>query len=181
MKRIVIANLTILLVLSTAGAQSRSDVCHVYVLDVAKARKASADFNETGAAEADKKALSVGQTVFPEFHPVVGEEELTTKTYSFPGSNLAITASVYYTDESMASAEGRDSMLLGIVASPKPLRDALAAENNAVSEVTINDKLDTVRAKKYLRLNHRLYLLGIECRCKVRTSSKLVSQRLFQQ
>ena len=172
MKRIVIANLTILLVLSTAGAQSRSDICHVYVVDVAKARKVAENFNETGDAEADKKALSVGQTLFPEFHTVVGEEELTTKTYRFPGSNLIITASVYYTDESMASTEGSDSMLVGIVLSPKPLRDALAAENNAVSEVTNNDKLDTVRAKKYLRVNHRLYLLGIECRCKGTTGAK---------
>ena len=171
-KRIVIANLTILLVLSTAGAQSRSDICHVYVVDVAKARKVAANFNETGDAEADKKALSVGQTLFPEFHTVVGEEELTTKTYRFPGSNLIITASVYYTDESMESTEGSDSMLVGIVLSPKPLRDALAAENNAVSEVTNKDKLDTVRAKKYLRVNHRLYLLGIECRCKETTGSK---------
>ena len=43
-KRIVIANLTVLLVLSTAGAQSRSDICHVYVVDVAKARKVAAHF-----------------------------------------------------------------------------------------------------------------------------------------
>jgi hypothetical protein len=172
MKRIVIANLTIMLILSTAGAQSRGDVCHVYVLDVAKARKAAANFNETGDAEADKKALSVGQTLFPEFHTVVGEEELTTKTYRFPGSNLIITASVYYTDESMASTEGSDSMLVSIVVSPRPLKDALSAENNAVSELTNNDKLDTVRAKKYLRVNNRLYMLGIECRCNERIKTR---------
>jgi len=171
MNRIVIASLTILLVLCTANAQSRNDVCQVYVLDVAKARNAATNFNETGNAEADKKALSVGQTLFPEFHPVVGEEELTTKTYRFPGSNLTITASVYYTDESMASAEGSDSMLVAVVVSPKPLKDALTAENNAVSELTNNDKVDTVRAKKYLRVNRRLYMLGIECRCKGTPSS----------
>ena len=171
MKRVVIANLIIVLGLSTASAQSRSDICHVYVVDVAKARKAAATFIETGNEQADAKALSVGQTVFPEFKPVVGEEELTTKTYRFPGSNLMITASVFYTDESMASAEGSDSMLVGIAVSPKGLKDALSAENNAVSELTDNDKLDTVRAKKYLRVNRRLYLLGIECRCKERTPS----------
>jgi hypothetical protein len=112
--------------------------------------------------------LSVGQTVFPEFKPAVGEEELTTKTYRFPGNNLMITASVYYTDESMASTGGNDSMLVGIAVSSKGLRDALSAANNAVSEVTNNDNLDTVRAKKYLRVNGRLHLLGIECRCKER-------------
>jgi len=169
--RVFIATLIIVVGLSTASAQSRSDVCHVYVLDVVQARKAAANFIETGDEKADAKALSVGQTVFPEFKPVVGEEELTTKTYRFPGSNLMITASVFYTDESMASAEGSDSMLVGIAVSPRGLKDALVAENNAVSESTNNDQQDTVRAKKYLRVNRRLYLLGIECRCKERTPS----------
>lgn len=155
-----------------AEAQDRSDRCHVYVVDVAKARKASENFRDTGNAEADAKALSVGQIVFSEFRPVSGEEELTTKTYRFPGSSLIITSSVYYTDESMASAEGSDSMLVGIVVSSKPQRDAIAAENNAVSEVTRNGDLDTVRAKKYMRVNGRLYLVGIECQCKERTNSK---------
>ena len=163
MRRIVFAKLIVLLMLSTGGAQSRSDVCHVYVVDVAQAKKAAASFIESGDEKADAKALSVGQTVFPEFKTVVGEEELTTKTYKFPGHNLMITASVFYTDESMASADGSDSMLVGIAVSPTRLKDALVAKNNAVSEVTNNDKLDTVRAKKYLRVNGQLYLLGIEC------------------
>jgi len=156
------------LALGTAGAQARSDVCHVYVVDVAKAKRAAESFIETGNAEADAKALSVGQTVFPEFKPLLGEEELTTRTYRFPGSNLIITASVYYTDESMASAEGSDSMLVGIVVSPRGQKNALSSENNAASELTNNDNLDTVRVKKYLRVKRRLYLLGIECRCKER-------------
>jgi len=162
----------VLLLLTIAGAQTRSearsDVCHVYVVDVEKTRKAAESFRETGSAETDAKALSVGQTVFPEFRPVMGEEELTTKTYRLPGSVLIITASVYYTDESMASAEGADSMLVGIVTSLKAQQDALSAEDNAVSEVTYNDSLDTVRAKKYVKVKDRLYLVGIECRCKER-------------
>lgn len=164
MKSLVITNLLILLMLGTASAQSQSDVCHVYVLDVAKARRAAESFTETGNAAADAKALSVGQTVFEEFSPVMGEEELTTKTYRFPGTRLMITASVYYTDESMASSEGSDSMTISIAVSPKGLKNALTAENNASSEVTSNDKLDTVRAKKYMRVNGGLYVLGIECR-----------------
>jgi len=165
MKSVVIANLLILLILGTASAQSQSDVCHVYVLDVAKARRAAESFTETGNAAADAKALSVGQTVFPEFSPVVGEEELTTRSYRFPDTRLMITASVYYTDESMASAEGSDSMTIAIAVSPKSLKNALTAEQNAASEVT-SSKVDTVRAKKYLRVNGLLYLIGIECRRK---------------
>ena len=163
MKRFVIPNLMILLMIGAVNVQSQSDVCQVYVVDAAKARRAFESFTETGNAAADAKALSVGQTVFAEFSPVRGEEELTTKSYRFPGARLMITASVYYTDESMASAEGSDSMTIGIALSPRSLKNALTAENNAASEVTSN-KVDTVRAKKYLRVNGRLYLLGIECR-----------------
>jgi hypothetical protein len=171
MKSLVISNLLILLMLGTASAQSESDVCHVYVLDVAKARRAAESFTETGNAAADAKVLSVGQTVFPEFSPVIGEEELTTRSYRFPGTKLMITASVYYTDESMASAEGSDSMTIGIAVSPKSLKNALIAEQNAASEVT-SSKVDTVRTKKYLRVNGLLYLIGIECRRKQTTSSQ---------
>lgn len=172
MKRIAIANLIVIFVYSLAAAQAQSTACHVYVVDVEKARKAFADFRESGDAQVDAKALSAGQTTFPEFHPVIGEEELTSKTFPFPGSKLIISASVYYTDESMKSAKGSDSMQVGIVISPKVEKDALSSEDNAVSEVTLNDKLDTVRAKKYLKVNGRLYLVGIECRCQERTKSK---------
>jgi hypothetical protein len=163
MRRVVFAKLVILLMLGTASAQSQRDVCHVYVLDVDKAKKAIESFTETGNAAADAKALSAGQTLFPEFYPVRGEEELTTKTYRFPGAPLMIIASVYYTDESMASAEGSDSMTISVAVAPKALTNALTAENNAAAEVT-SEKVDTVRAKKYLRVNGLLYLLGIECR-----------------
>src|SRR5258707_8442598 len=168
MKRIILANVIALFVLAIAPAQTRKDACHVYVVDAELAKKAFEEYRATGNSETDAKALAVGQTVFPEFKPVIGEEEFTTKTYSFPKSRLIITASVYYTDESMASVEGVDSMLVGIVVGPKAQRDAISAENNAVSEVTDTDQLDTVRAKKYVKVNGRLYLVGIECRCKER-------------
>jgi hypothetical protein len=166
MKRIIIVELILLFATSLAAAQTRSDFCHVYVVDVAKATKAAESFRESGKAVVDAKVLSAGQTVFPEFGPVMGEEELTTKTYRFPGSDLTITASVYYTDESMASIHGADSMLVGIIVSPRAQKDAIAAENNAVSEITYGDNVDTVRAKKYLKVKGRLYLVGIECRRK---------------
>lgn len=156
----------VLLASSITAAQTRSDVCHVYVVDVANTTKAVESVVESGDDEAYAKALASGQTVFPEFRPLVGEEELTTKTYRFPRSNLIITASVYYTDESMRSVAGADSMLVGIVTSPRAQTNAISTENNAVSEVTYSDNLDTVRAKKYVRVKGRLYLVGVECRCK---------------
>lgn len=150
-KTIVLATFMILFVMTPTLAQTRKDACHVYVVDVELARKGSG-----------------GDKTFPEFYPVMGEEELTTKTYPLPGSSFIITASVYYTDESMASAGGSNSMLLGIVVAPKAQKEAISAEDNAVSEVTDNDHLDTVRAKRFLRVNGKLFLVGIECRCKAR-------------
>jgi hypothetical protein len=171
-KRTLIALLLVMSAWTIVLSQSRSDACHVYVVDVAKAKKTMENFRESGNLATDVKILSASQTVFPEFRPTIGEEELTTKTYRFPGSRQVITASVYYTDESMGSAEGNDSMLLGIVVSAKAQKDAITAENSAVSEITDNDNVDTVRAKKYLRVKGRLYLVGIECRCKERKSPR---------
>jgi hypothetical protein len=142
-----------------ASAQSRGDLCHVYVVDVETARKAFAAGNIT------PNTKPPGLTVFPEFRTVIGEEELTTRSYPFPGHGLVITASVYYTDESMASTEGVDSMQVGIVASEKAQKDALSAENNALAEITLNQR-DTVRTKKYLTVSGRRYLVGMECKCK---------------
>jgi len=139
--RIIVASVTALLVVALVPAQTRRDACHVYVVDVKHGR----------------------QKVFPEFHPVIGEEELTTKTYPFSRSRLTITASVYYTDESMASAGGADSILVGIVVAPNAQRDAISAENNAVAEVTLNPHLNTVRAKKYVKVNGRLYRYSHAC------------------
>ncbi len=171
MKKTLLAKLIVMLLAGMTATQSDGDRCHVYVVDVARAQKTLAEFRESGSVEADKKALSVGQTVFPEFRTVVGEEELTTKSYRFPGSKLMITASVFYTDESMASSEGQDSMLLGIVVSPRAHPDALSVPNNAVAEITSKGS-DTARAKKHVMVNGRLYLVGIECRRKASKPSQ---------
>jgi hypothetical protein len=158
---------TVLIALSfgvVSSAQSRGDLCHVYVVDVETARKAFENLGETGGVAS---GVGTGQTVFPEFRSVIGEEELTTKSYAFPGNKLVITASVFYTDESMASSEGVDSMLIGVAVSEKAQKDAMSSENNSVAEITMNER-DTVRTRKYLRINGRLYLVGMECRCKER-------------
>jgi len=144
-------------------SQNQGDTCHVYVVDAVKARRAFEDHRSTGNEEADNKAIAGAQTVFPEFRTVIGEEALTTKTYGFPHNKFIITASVYYTDESMASSKGVDSMLVGIAVSPTAQKDAISADNNAVSEVTLNGR-DTVRVKKYVRVKGRLYVVGLECK-----------------
>jgi hypothetical protein len=151
--------------------QQRKDVCHVYVVDVARAKRAFDTVSQTDNEDAIKKALSAGQTLFPEFRPTIGEEELTTKHYSFPGSKLIITASIYYTDESMAShghgesVSHSDSMIIGVTVSKRAKRNAIdaSAGNNAIAEVTDDQYTNKVRAKKYVTLRGRVYLVGIEC------------------
>jgi len=135
---------------------SVGDFCHVYVLDVEKARKVY-------ASDEEPKSAKGIETIFPEFRTDIGEESLTTKTFPFPDSKLIITATVYYTDESMGSTRGADSMLMGIAVAPTVLKDALVAENNSFAELTFYDR-DKMRVKKYLTVGGRKYLLGMECK-----------------
>jgi hypothetical protein len=150
-----------------ATTQAQGDVCHVYVVDSALAS------SYDNASEKEQARLAkAAQTIFPEFHPTIGEEELTTKTYRFPQSKLIITASVFYTDESLRSIKSADSIMVGIVVSPKKLRDALSATNNAVAEATYTSEPITVKAKKFVRVNNRLYAVGIECHCNEKDDSR---------
>lgn len=165
---------TLLLILSaTAFAQSGSDACHVYLLDVKKAQQAFEALADADASpEAEARARQAGQQILGEFSTVVGEEELTTKTYPFPGSKLIVTASLFYTDESMASKSGADSVQLGLVVSLRAEKNALNAKDNAVAEVPLNRNPDVVRVKKFMEVGGRLYLIGIECNLGGRSQSK---------
>lgn len=141
-------------------AQQQTDRCHVYVVDSALAKKASEAEEDSGAAAKAIKILG-------EFKPKIGEEELTTVHYSFPGTKLIVTASVFYTDESMASKKSQNSMAVAIVIAPKAQKDAFTATNNAVAEVTYDEATDKVRIKKFLLVDGRSYLVGLECECNV--------------
>ncbi len=155
-----------------AAAQAHGDLCHIYVVHREKALKAFDDYRDTGNPEKDARAMLAAQTMFPEFKTTVGEEELTTKSYPFPGSKLFITASVFYTDESMASQRsGPYSMIVAVAVANKPLKDAFASsvKGSAAAEVTYNEHTDTVRAKQYVTVGGRSYLVGIECHVKPKT------------
>ena len=163
MNGMLTSRLTNLLGAAAPALAARADVCHVYVVDVAKGRSA---WEMEGNEQARLKALAAAQVVFPEFTTVVGEEEQTLKTYPFPGvANLFIRASVFYTDESMASAAGSDSMQLGVGVGRK-LGDEWPPEH-ALAEVT-HTGADTARVKKYVKVQGRSYLVGMECHVKPR-------------
>jgi len=152
---------TIFLAFSAISAAHAQDaVCQVYVVDSAMAEQ----WHNTSSDKEQTRLAKAAQTLFPEFHPTVGEEETTTKTYRFPRSKLIITASVFYTDESLGTSKGADSIMVAITVAPKRVREALSVTNNAVAETAITSRPYAVRAKKWLRVNGRLYVVGIECR-----------------
>jgi hypothetical protein len=103
-----------------------------------------------------------------EFSPVIGEEELTNKVFRIPETNLTVTASVFYTDESMASKAGQDSIQLALAVSKRAWPDAFQSPNNAVSEVTLAT-FDTARVQTNVRFGFRKLLVSMECKD---TSSK---------
>jgi hypothetical protein len=174
-----LASLLLIFLAAGVAAQTRADTCHVYVVDLAKSTRALKTAEKAESEEAVAKAISAAQTIFPEFHPTIGEEELTTKHYSFPGSKLIITASVYYTDESMAShgeeaaASRNDSMLIGIVVANRGKASALEPQTgNAITEVTYDQYTNKIRAKQHVKVRGRMYLVGIECDCMAEKKSR---------
>jgi len=172
--RIVCFALACFLPLPTVSvfAAAAGDTCHVYVIDVEATQKlrekmSADDFTKKSRQEQEAIVKASGSTkVYEEFTTKVGEEELTTKTYPFPKGAQVITASVFYTDESMRSKASSDSMLLAISVAAKASPDALSAPDAAVTEITYGENTDTVRLKKNLLVDGRLYVVGLECRCK---------------
>ena len=154
----------LLIAAPSAEGQSASDDCHVYAVDVVTAQKAFERFQSTGDDAKDSKALEAGTTILGTFSTKVAEEALTTKTYRLPGSRLIVTASVFYTDESMASASGRDSILLAVAIAAKAQPDATAALNNAVAEASYDDHFAVARVKRLAIIEGRRWLVGLECR-----------------
>ena len=100
-----------------------------------------------------------------QFIPLTGEEELTNKVFSIPGTSLMVTASVFYTDESMRSKAGADSMQLALVVSKRTWPDAFQSPNNAVTEITLRT-FDTARVQTNVRSGSRRLLVIMECKDK---------------
>ena len=98
-----------------------------------------------------------------EFIPKMGEEELTNKTLNLPGSRQFVIASVFPTDESMASAQGQDSIRLGLAVSRKKLPQAFGATNNAVAEATLYEAFDTARVETNTYDRRKHLVVRLEC------------------
>lgn len=171
MLRLIFSILVLLIISQIVAAQAQRDVCHVYLIDSEAAQKAADAYDNAATEEEKARLISGGVKILGEFSPKVREEELTTKTFAFPGSNLFITASVFYTDEMMASSNTSDSMLLGLVVADKAQENALSATNNVVAEVTYNE-FDTVRVKTNVKIKGRTFLVGLQCNQQRRPTGK---------
>lgn len=162
MKKALPAGCLLLLSTLMAHAQGSPDACHVYLIDQKVAQKA---FDNLGGAinEREQEALvSAGVTILGKFSTIHGEEELTTRTFRIPRSNMIITASVFYTDEIMPTKHGA-SMLLGLAVSSKSLKNGMGGQSNAVAEVPDTYDIDIVRVKQNIKINSHNYLVGLQC------------------
>ncbi len=62
------------------------------------------------------------------------------------------------------------SIVIGISVSNKALTSSISASalNSAVTEVAYDEYMNKVRAKQYLKVRGKIYLIGIECDCSKR-------------
>jgi hypothetical protein len=157
------------------GVTAKGDLCHVYLIDINAYRKALARYEKTN----NQKDVDRTIKTFPVFETIMGEEEVTTTHYRIPHSKRIITASVFYTDESITTSLNKDglendnSILLGIAVTPKKEVDAIINySNNAVAELSYDDNTNIVRVKKYLIVNHKKYLVVLECDCAAKRKNK---------
>lgn len=97
------------------------------------------------------------------FDTVVGEEELTTKAYPLPKTNLFVVASVWYTDESMRSEKGSDSISLELMVSPTQKRDVLGSLTFSDAEMPLNG-FDVGRVTTMFKHGRQTFMLIMECR-----------------
>ncbi len=148
------------------------DRCYVWALDIEAGRELFNDLNDEKwerMTEDEKKAAAAEvEKRFEKFHPELGEEELTARTYPLPRTDQTITASVYYTDESMAvDVDGQPevlySMFLCLAVGESPHENACEAPNNAVAEVADTKFNFKSRVSTRVEVNGRPYSIGLDC------------------
>jgi hypothetical protein len=96
------------------------------------------------------------------FETVIGEEELTSKAFRLPGSKLFVVGAVFYTDESMASEQGSDSMSLELTLSHNARRNVLRSLSFANAEMPVT--VSVGRVSMLVTVTGRRQLVVMECR-----------------
>lgn len=136
--------------------------CTVVVADISKVKSLDSDNEDFEDDSPEIKSQEIGK-----FDTVIGEEELIVKSFKLPDTKLFVTASVFYTDESMAGKDSQDSMSLEIMISSKPERNALSAINFAESEV-LSKNFEVARASTIYKTGKKKFMIIMECRANTR-------------
>jgi hypothetical protein len=129
----------------TFAQSGNSDRCEVAIVDIKT-----------------KKSTELGT-----FTTVIAEEELTTRAFRLPHTKFFIVASVFYTDESMASEKGADSVSLELALSSSRKRNVLRSLSWAEAEMPLNG-FDVGRVTMLVKVNGRPQLVLMECKKEVR-------------
>ena len=128
-----------------------------------QAALAAQQASEKGASDDELRRLAArAETALGTFTTTIGEEELTTHAYALP-DHTHVTVTVFYTDESMASAGKRDSVQVALVSARRRSRMRGERTGNAFAEVPYDSRAFKVRVKQYVTLSGREHLLGVEC------------------
>jgi hypothetical protein len=150
MTRISVSLVALLLFTGVSFAQTGvSDRCKVFVVNITGKNPSDAKFSN---------AIELGA-----FDTIAGEEERTTKTYRLPNTRLYVIASVWYTDESLASAKGADSISLELLIGRQPRRDMLRSLTYADAEMPVVG-FDVGRVTTSIKTGKRTRVVLMECR-----------------
>lgn len=117
-------------------------------------------------------------TVLGEFDTEIGEEVNTTRIFPLPKTRLFVIANVEYTDESLASEKGVESISLELSVSTKRKRDPLTSLAYALAEMPLGD-FDVGRVITTTKSGQRKFGLIMECRKNVRLNSRVDSTRAY--
>ena len=138
---------------------------------VALAQSGNSDRCEVIAIDVTGKKLSQWDRLEGQrlgiFDTTIAEEELTTKIYPLPKTKLFVVASVWYTDESMGSKRGADSISMQLFVSTKPKRDLRNSLLYSDAEVPLND-FDVGRVTAMAKTGRRTFILMMECKEHIR-------------
>jgi hypothetical protein len=137
--------LLFLSVIPTLAQSGNSDRCEVAIADIKT-----------------KKATELGT-----FTTIIAEEEATTRAFRLPHTNLFIVASAFYTDESMASSQGADSVSLELALSRSRKRNVRRSLSWAGAEMPLNS-FDVGRVTMLVKVNGHSHLVLMECKKDVR-------------
>jgi len=147
--------LVLMFSVSVVFAQTKySDRCTVAVVEITG--KKLSDLDSDRSPNLKQKELGT-------FDTVIGEEELTTRSYRLPKTKLFVVASVWYTDESMAGASGRDSMSLQLEISRTSKHQIPSALQFAEAEV-LSFHFEVARVTTIFKTQQRSFYIVMECR-----------------